>query len=59
MEVLAKGKGCAQCHPDKVNRIMKSIMTTFAGIISGARYENHAQDTKNSLYADVAVSDTD
>ncbi|MFQ6118388.1 MAG: hypothetical protein ACE5KE_00720, partial [Methanosarcinales archaeon] len=68
MEVLAKGKGCAQCHStngsimklsDHTERVMKSIMTTFAGVISGARYENNAQDTKNSLYAAVAVNDTD
>ncbi len=52
-------KTCGQCHMDIVSRLKKSLHATSAGVISGARYTWAAQKTRESLYGNYAVEDTD
>jgi hypothetical protein len=49
---------CGDCHPEEVERILKSFHATSAGVISGARYTWGAQD-RDSVYSNYAVEDSD
>ena len=53
------GETCGTCHPDEVSNNKKSIHATMSGMISGTRYDNAAQDTKNSIYATYDITDDD
>ncbi len=46
---------CGLCHKQFAAAAPRSIMSTMAGVISGARYLWGAQDTKKSLYGVKAV----
>ncbi len=50
---------CGHCHPDHVVRVKKSLMATTAGHFAGGLYLNDVQDTKNSIYGNFAIEDTD
>ncbi|MBT4584942.1 MAG: hypothetical protein HOC93_07675 [Phycisphaerae bacterium] len=50
---------CGMCHPDHVVRVKKSLMATTAGHFAGGLYLNDVQDTKNSIYGNFAIEDTD
>ena len=50
---------CGVCHYDILLAAKKSLHSTSAGIISGARWAWAAQDTKNALYATYDIKDTD
>ncbi|NIN12115.1 MAG: hypothetical protein GTN78_24615, partial [Gemmatimonadales bacterium] len=52
-------ESCGPCHVGYVSRVKKSLHTTSAGIISGARYLWAAQETKEALYAVQHVADED
>ena len=52
-------KTCGVCHSDIVEKMVKSLHSTMAGKISGARYSAGAQDTKLAIYGVVWVKDTD
>ncbi len=52
-------KTCGVCHRDVVERLVKSLHSTMAGKISGARYSAGAQNTKLAIYGVVWVKDTD
>lgn len=58
-DLRVAGEACGVCHAQHVRSAPTSIMATFAGIISGARYQWAAQDTKDSLYGVRAVKDPD
>ena len=50
---------CGICHGDVVQKAMKSLHATSAGVISGTRWAWAAQDIKNAIYANMAVTDND
>ena len=50
---------CGTCHEEIVERTLKSLHATSAGIISGARYTWAAQKEKNALYSVREVFDDD
>jgi len=50
---------CGLCHDEIVAKVKKSLHSTSAGIISGARYLWAAQKQRNSLYSVRAVKDDD
>lgn len=50
---------CGLCHEEWVEVVRKSLHATSAGIISGARYQWGAQETKNALYGVLPVEDKD
>ncbi|MFQ5808765.1 MAG: hypothetical protein ACE5JM_04010, partial [Armatimonadota bacterium] len=58
-DLRVAGETCGLCHAAEVKAGPTSIMATFAGIISGARYQWAAQNTKDSLYGVRAVADPD
>jgi hypothetical protein len=49
---------CGTCHADEVEKNMKSLHSTSAGIISGTRYAHGAQG-REAIYGNLAVSDDD
>jgi hypothetical protein len=53
------GETCGQCHPEEVEHSKKSLHATMAGMISGTRYANAAQDKKNAYYATYDIEDKD
>lgn len=52
-------KTCGKCHSEYVERVKKSLHSTSAGIISGARYLWAAQKTKLALYGVKDIEDQD
>ena len=50
---------CGVCHYDILLSMKKSLHSTSAGIISGARWAWGAQSSKNAIYATYDVKDTD
>ncbi|MEB3779254.1 MAG: cytochrome c3 family protein [Desulfurococcales archaeon] len=52
-------KTCGICHSNIVENLVKSLHSTMAGKISGARYSAGAQNTKLAIYGVVWVKDTD
>lgn len=51
--------GNSACHADYVEKSKKSLHATTAGIISGARWDWGAQDTKNAIFATRDICDDD
>lgn len=49
---------CGQCHEQQTENIFKSLHSTMAGMISGARYTWGAQPEKLALYGVKPVVDT-
>jgi hypothetical protein len=50
---------CGKCHSEYVENVKKSLHSTSAGIISGARYLWAAQETKLALYGVREIEDGD
>jgi hypothetical protein len=50
---------CGVCHGVILEKMKKSLHSTSAGIISGARYQWAAQESKHSLYSVREVEDND
>lgn len=52
-------KTCGGCHSEHIENSKKSLHATSAGKISGTRYTNAAQNTKNAIYGNYDVEDKD
>ncbi|MHC5111728.1 MAG: thrombospondin type 3 repeat-containing protein [Planctomycetota bacterium] len=52
-------ESCGQCHPVKLEVVLKSMMATAAGHYAGGLYLGGVVDSKVPVYGTFAVEDTD
>jgi len=58
-DLRVAGRTCGLCHPVEIETLKKSLHATSAGKISGARYANAAQKSRNAIYANYDIEDKD
>ena len=52
-------QSCGVCHPTIMQDVKKGLMATNAGHVTGGLYLNGVQGTKDAIYGNFAISDTD